>query len=84
MSDGSCCMRDHANAVSPWTCPCECHNKAKQEEFMADVITIEPFDTEAEALAFIEGLEYTDNDHISYEPPYEETGKWIVAVRQFA
>jgi hypothetical protein len=23
--DGSCCLREHANAKAPWTCPCKCH-----------------------------------------------------------
>jgi hypothetical protein len=26
-TDGLCCMREHANAVPPWTCGCECHNQ---------------------------------------------------------
>lgn len=49
-----------------------------------DGTTLEVFDTEAEAIAFTEGLDYTDNDHISYEAPYEQEGKWMVEVRQFA
>jgi hypothetical protein len=24
---GECCMRDHANAIPPWTCECLCHIK---------------------------------------------------------
>ena len=42
------------------------------------------FSTEAEAIAFIEGLEYVDNDHVSAEPPYEENDRWVVEIREFA
>jgi len=51
---------------------------------MADGTILEVFDTEAEAIAFTEGLEYADNDHISFEPPYEQAEKWVVEVREFA
>lgn len=45
--------------------------------------TREEFDTEAEAIAFTEGLDYADNDHISWEPAFIENDKWVVEVRQF-
>lgn len=53
---------------------------------MADsgTTTREEFDTEGEAIAFTEGLDYADNDHISWEPPFIENDKWVVEVRQFA
>lgn len=30
--DGSCCMKDHANATPPWTCKCKCHDQALTDE----------------------------------------------------
>ena len=27
MMNGDCCLRDHANAKSPWTCQCSCHDR---------------------------------------------------------
>jgi hypothetical protein len=47
-------------------------------------ITREEFDTEAEAIAFVSGLEFMDNDHISAEPPYIEGEIWVVEVTVFA
>lgn len=44
--------------------------------------TLEIFKTEEEATAFTEGLEYADNDHLFWEPPYEQNGDWIVEIRQ--
>jgi hypothetical protein len=41
------------------------------------------FDTEGEANAFTEGLDYYDNDHLSYESPYLRGDKWVVEVRTF-
>lgn len=45
----------------------------------------ERFGTEAEAHAFIQGLDYADNDHISHEGPTHDrtTGEWVVKVNQF-
>ena len=33
-----CCLKAHANAKAPWSCPCECHNRANwpMEETMDD------------------------------------------------
>ena len=45
-------------------------------------ITIEVFDTEAEALAFIDGLEYAIN--LEYDEPMQTAdGKFTVEVRAF-
>lgn len=44
----------------------------------------EEFDTEAEAIAFTEGIDFVDSDHVSYEPHFAEGDKWIVEVRKFA
>lgn len=41
------------------------------------------FDTEAEAQAFIDGLEYCDNDHVTYEGPFEQEGQWRIEVTEF-
>lgn len=51
---------------------------------MADV-SEERFGTEAEARAFISGLDYADNDHISWEGPTHDrmTDEWVVTVSQF-
>lgn len=82
------CWIEHARAQSreekPWTCSCECHNNKPEENSMDGQPRFESFDTEAEATAFTEGLDYADNDHISFEPPYEQEGKWVVEVTQFA
>jgi hypothetical protein len=43
----------------------------------------EEFDTEAEAIAFTEGIDFMDYDHVSYEGPYEENDKWVVEVTKF-
>jgi hypothetical protein len=48
--------------------------------------TIETFDTEGEALAFIEGLETAqnmiDDDHLTWDAPeFHEDGHWQVSVR---
>lgn len=43
----------------------------------------EEFDTEAEAIAFTEGIDFVDSEHISYEPPYVESDKWVVEVTKF-
>jgi len=43
----------------------------------------EEFDTEAEAIAFTEGIDFMDSDHVSYEAPYEENDKWVVEVTKF-
>lgn len=43
----------------------------------------EEFDTEAEAIAFTEGVDFVDSDHVSYEAPYEENDKWVVEVKKF-
>ena len=43
----------------------------------------EEFDTEAEAIAFTEGIYFVDSEHVSYESPYEENDKWIVEVTKF-
>jgi hypothetical protein len=43
----------------------------------------EEFDTEGEAIAFTEGIDFVDSDHVSYESPFEENGKWIVEVKKF-
>jgi hypothetical protein len=44
----------------------------------------EEFHTEGEAIAFTEGLDFVDSDHLSYEPPYVEGEMWVVEVRRFA
>jgi len=43
----------------------------------------EEFDTEAEAIAFTEGIDFFDSEHVSYEAPYEENDKWVVEVTKF-
>jgi hypothetical protein len=43
----------------------------------------EEFDTEAEAIAFTEGIDFMDSDHVSYESPFEENDKWVVEVKKF-
>lgn len=43
----------------------------------------EEFDTEAEAIAFTEGIDFVDSDHVSYESAYEENDKWVVEVTKF-
>ena len=47
--------------------------------------TYETFDTEGEALAFIEGLETAqnmiDDDHLTWDAPVVEHGEWVVRVR---
>ena len=43
----------------------------------------EEFDTEAEAIAFTEGINFMDSEHVSYEAPYEENDKWVVEVTTF-
>ena len=49
----------------------------------------EEFPTEQEAEAFIQGIEFFDDEHTSTEPPTEELNGdnrlvWIVTVRRFA
>lgn len=44
----------------------------------------EEFDTEAEAGAFIEGLDFAGGDHVTYEPAFQEGDKWVVEARKFA
>jgi hypothetical protein len=85
-SDGSCCMRDHANAVPPWTCACECH--ARKDEYMTESMRV-AFPTEESALAFIQGVEYLDDDHVATEGPEPEINadnqpEYVVYVRRFA
>ena len=41
------------------------------------------YDTKAEAQAFIDGLNYPDNDHISWDGPTKKGTKWVVTVREF-
>ncbi len=41
------------------------------------------FNSVEEANAFIEGLDYVDNDHISWEGPYEDGDQWVVEVTEF-
>jgi hypothetical protein len=47
--------------------------------------TTEVFDTEGEAIAFTEGLETAqsmiDDDHLTWDKPVIEAGKWVVRVR---
>jgi hypothetical protein len=46
--------------------------------------TIETFDTEAEANAFVNGLEMAqnllDDDHLTWDAPHTEQGHWTVRV----
>jgi hypothetical protein len=49
----------------------------------------EAFQTEAEALAFIQGVEYVDNDHVTTEGPSPEMNdmagvEFVVYVEEFA
>ena len=44
----------------------------------------EEFDTEAEAIAFTEGIDFMDSEHVFYEAPYEENDKWLVIIFEFA
>lgn len=44
----------------------------------------EEFDTEGEAIAFTEGIDFVDSEHVSYESAYEENDKWVVEVTKFA
>ena len=45
----------------------------------------EEFETEGEAIAFTEGLDFMDSDHVSWDAPYiENDDKWVVEVRKFA
>jgi hypothetical protein len=43
----------------------------------------EEFDTEAEAIAFTEGIDFIDSEHVSYEAPFEENDKWVIEVKKF-
>jgi len=81
---GLCCLRDHANAVPPWTCQCECHNRANWPTGGSMDEVTEIFETEREAIAFRDGLELAqnmiDDDHLIWD--IEEDGdKWTVTVR---
>ena len=85
-SDGLCCLRDHANAVPPWTCRCECHNRKEPMNNERMRVT---FPTEAQAEAFIQGIEYLDDDHVATEGPEadldsEGAVEYAVFIRRFA
>lgn len=43
----------------------------------------EAFASEEEAIAFMQGVEFTESEHLSVEYPYEEEGEWIVNVSMF-
>jgi hypothetical protein len=49
-----------------------------------DQTTRTEFDTEAEALSFVDGLQLAinmlDSDHLSYDGPFVEGDMWIVEV----
>ena len=86
-SDGLCCMRDHANAVPPWTCQCECHHR-KDEPMNTERMRV-AFPTEEQAVAFIQGVEYLDDDHVMTEGPEadldsEGAVEYAVFIRRFA
>ena len=86
-SDGLCCLRDHANAVPPWTCGCECHNR-KDEPMNTERMRV-AFPTEEQAEAFIQGVEYLDDDHVETEGPEadldsEGAVEYAVFIRRFA
>ena len=86
-SDGLCCMRDHANAVPPWTCQCECHHR-KDEPMNTERMRV-TFPTEAQAEAFIQGIEYLDDDHVMTEGPEADLDsdgaiEYAVFIRRFA
>ena len=90
--DGLCCMRDHANATPPWSCTCDCHKKPFREQWekeMRNTQHRETFQTHAEAEAFIRGIEFVDNDHVSTEGPEPELDdygqpEYAVYVTEFA
>jgi hypothetical protein len=46
---------------------------------------METFETEGEAIAFCEGLETAttmiDDDHLAWDAPIVEGGRWVVRVR---
>ena len=44
----------------------------------------EEFDTEAEAIAFTEGIDFMDSEYVSVAMlTYEENDKWVVEVTKF-
>ena len=49
--------------------------KSQEEKDMTEGTTRMTFKTEAEAAAFIEGVEFCDNDHVSTEGPSPELDK---------
>jgi len=52
---------------------------------MQEGITREVFESDKEAIAFTEGLDYVESDHVSYEGPIlDSNGQWVVEVRVFA
>jgi hypothetical protein len=85
-------MRDHANATPPWSCTCDCHKKPFREKWEKDMRNTqhrETFQTHAEAEAFIRGIEFVDNDHVStegLEPELDDYGQpeYAVYVTEFA
>jgi hypothetical protein len=49
---------------------------------MDDGTIVEIFETEAAAIAFTDGLEYSEGDHLTYDPPFENaSGEWVVELR---
>ena len=68
--DGGCCERDHMNATPPRSCSCDCHKKPFREawEKIMNRRRIR-FDSEPQAQAFIDGIEFVSGDRVSVEGP---------------
>ena len=48
-----------------------------------DMTFQEVFDTEAEAIAFTEGIDITGSANVIWEPPFMEGDQWVVELRCF-
>jgi hypothetical protein len=82
------CQLSHRNTVHTNRNQHGYHEHIQQEDTMTERMRV-AFPTEESALAFIQGVEYLDDDHVETEGPEPEINddnqpEYIVYVRRFA